>query len=97
MDSTVELNSVILAREAIAAIESGNLIQAIKITRANTGLGLKVAKETVEAYLEAHPEVKEKFSANRKALSVTQEQIIQLLIIILSAIVAYLLFFGKFR
>ena len=95
MNSTVEPNSVIPAREAIAAIESGNLIQAIK--RANTGLGLKTAKETVEAYLEAHPEVNEKFSVNRKAVSVTQERIIHLLIIALAAIIAYSLFFGKFR
>jgi len=97
MNSTVEPNSVIPAREAIAAIENGNLIQAIKITRANTGLGLKAAKETVEAYLNAHPEVKEKFSVNRKAGSVTQEQIIHLLIITLAAIIVYSLFFGKFR
>lgn len=97
MNLTAAPSSVMLTREAILAIGSGNLIQAIKITRANTGLGLKAAKEAVEAYLEVHPEINEKFSANRTIVSVTQEQIIQLSIIAIAAIIAYLLFSGKFR
>jgi ribosomal protein L7/L12 len=39
-----------LPQEAIAALESGNVIEAIKIVRERTGLGLKEAKEAVEAY-----------------------------------------------
>ena len=39
-----------LPPEAAAALARGELIQAIKILRASTGLGLKDAKQAVEAY-----------------------------------------------
>lgn len=39
-----------LSAEAIAALENGNVIEAIKITREKTGLGLKEAKDAVEAH-----------------------------------------------
>jgi len=40
-----------IAPEAIAAARRGNLIEAIKITRERTGIGLKEAKDAVEAQL----------------------------------------------
>ncbi len=40
-----------LSSAVIAAAESGNLIEAIKTLRAETGLGLKESKDAVEAYL----------------------------------------------
>jgi ribosomal L7/L12-like protein len=40
-----------LPPEAIAAAHRGNLIEAIKITREQTGVGLKEAKDAVEAHL----------------------------------------------
>ena len=40
----------LLPPEAIAALERDELIDAIKITRERTGLGLKEAKDAVEAY-----------------------------------------------
>jgi len=40
---------------AIAAAESGNEIEAIKIVRAETGLGLKEAKDMVANYLSTNP------------------------------------------
>lgn len=46
-----------LPTEAIAALENGNMIEAIKITRAKTGLGLKEAKEAVEAHADKRPVV----------------------------------------
>lgn len=39
-----------LTLEAIAALERGNLIEAIKITRDHTGMDLKLSKEAVERY-----------------------------------------------
>lgn len=39
-----------LSLEAIAALERGNLIEAIKITRDQTGMDLKSSKEAVERY-----------------------------------------------
>ena len=40
----------LLSGEAIKAIERGHLIEAVKLAREETGLGLKEAKELVEAY-----------------------------------------------
>lgn len=39
-----------LSEEAVNAIGRGDLLQAIKLTREQTGVGLKEAKELVEAY-----------------------------------------------
>jgi hypothetical protein len=47
--------------EAIAPLEAGRLIDAIKITRTATGLGLKASKEAVELYLANNPGVQERF------------------------------------
>lgn len=44
-----------LPPEALAALERGDKIAAIKIVRARTGLGLKEAKDAVEACDVAHP------------------------------------------
>jgi ribosomal protein L7/L12 len=43
-------NASPLPPEAAAALARGELIQAIKLLRASTGLGLKDAKDAVEAY-----------------------------------------------
>ncbi len=53
-----------LSLTAIAALHDGNKIEAIKITRAETGLGLKEAKELVEAYIASDPMLEEKIKAN---------------------------------
>jgi ribosomal protein L7/L12 len=44
-----------LPPEAIAALQHGRLIEAIKIVRDSTGLDLKSAKEAVERYANQHP------------------------------------------
>lgn len=44
--------------QAVASIMRGNLIEAIKHTRAATGLGLKEAKDAVEKYIAENPHVK---------------------------------------
>lgn len=44
-----------LSDEAIAALGRGNKIEAIKITREKNGLGLKEAKDVVEAYAKSNP------------------------------------------
>ena len=47
-----------LPREAIAALEHGNKIEAIKFVRMAQGVGLKEAKGIVEAFIEWNPSVK---------------------------------------
>ena len=44
-----------IPQTALAALRRGNKIEAIKIVRAELGLGLKEAKDAVEAYERAHP------------------------------------------
>ena len=46
-----------MSQPAIAALHAGNVIEAIKITRSETGLGLKEAKEQVDAHLARDPEL----------------------------------------
>lgn len=44
-----------LPPEAVAAIERGRKIEAIAHVRVHTGLGLKEAKEAVDAYIARNP------------------------------------------
>ncbi|MDP2226408.1 MAG: ribosomal protein L7/L12 [Moraxellaceae bacterium] len=44
-----------LPQRAIQALEGGNVIEAIKIVRADTGLGLKEAKAVVDNWNKRHP------------------------------------------
>ena len=45
-----------IPHEALDALRAGQLIDAIKITREKTGLGLKESKDLVERYLKEHPQ-----------------------------------------
>lgn len=45
-----------IPHEALDAVRAGQLIDAIKITRKKTGLGLKESKDLVERYLKEHPQ-----------------------------------------
>ena len=44
--------------EAVTALTNGNKIEAIKIIREKTGLGLKESKELAEEYVESNPALK---------------------------------------
>jgi hypothetical protein len=80
-----------LTSDAIAALEQGRLIEAIKLTRTATGMGLKESKDTVEAYLDNHPALKEKIDATRISIGFTQEQGVILLIAV-ALLMAYFVF-----
>ncbi|MDH0030400.1 MULTISPECIES: ribosomal protein L7/L12 [Acinetobacter] len=45
----------IIPQEALQALREGKLIDAIKITRERTGLGLKESKDLIDQYLKDHP------------------------------------------
>lgn len=70
---------------AIAMLEAGDLIGAIKATRAGTGLGLKDAKLTVEQHLEAHPAIRERFKA---AAAIKRSELVRIAIAIGAILVA---------
>lgn len=46
-----------LPADALAALHEGRKIDAIKLLRAQRGIGLKEAKDEVDAYLREHPEL----------------------------------------
>ena len=53
-----------ISEAVIAAIQRGRKIDAIKILRAETGLGLKEAKEAVEAHVARHPDLAAQLGAS---------------------------------
>ncbi len=57
-------NGAALPAQAIAALRQGNKIEAIKIVRAERGLGLKEAKDAVDAYAGQDPQLKAAFAAS---------------------------------
>ncbi len=48
---------------AIAALQEGNLVAAVRATREAGGRGLKQSKDAVEGYLAANPQFREQFQA----------------------------------
>lgn len=52
-----------LPEQAIAALNLGRKIEAIKIVRESTGLGLKEAKNLVDAYVTTQPRLQGKLAA----------------------------------
>ena len=67
-----------LTEDAVAALRLGHYIEAIKLTRTANHLGLKEAKDLVEAYLLEHSEI----IISKPQLS--QEKTLRLIVIILS-------------
>jgi len=56
-----DLTSFEIPPLAIAALEGGRLLDAIRHTRSARGLGLKAAKETVEHFLAQHADIDARF------------------------------------
>jgi hypothetical protein len=54
-----------LPSAAIAALQQGNKIEAIKIVRQERGTGLKEAKDAVDLYVQGDPLLQGKFAAAR--------------------------------
>ena len=69
-----------LSEAVITAIQSGRKIDAIKIFREETGLGLKEAKHAIDAYVRRHPAMASQTAAK------TETQFGRLLVVV--AIVA---------
>lgn len=51
--------------EALQALQQGNFIAAVKITRQQTGLGLKESKDLLDAYLAKNPSVQQQIHGAR--------------------------------
>jgi len=82
-----------LPSEAIAALERGSKIDAIKCVRVARGVGLKEAKEIVEQFLEGSPSVKSRMlSANADS---AKGGLRWLLLFAAIAVAAYFLYTGS--
>jgi ribosomal protein L7/L12 len=85
-----EQANVAFSNEVIQALKNGRKIEAIKLLRNETGLGLKEAKELVENYIDEHTEIKEAFQAN-KMNGLSQENMLRMGIIMIVLIVLYMI------
>lgn len=77
-----------LPEPVITAIRSGRKIEAIKELRASTGMGLKDAKEAVEAFINGNPHiVPERARSSGKGMS----DVVKVAIVLALGVLAYLL------
>ena len=79
---------------AVAALEQGNTIEAIKIVRLERDLGLKESKDLVDAYLKSRPDLQRRLEA---AQAEAQQGFVRWLVIFLAlaAVVAYFVMQGN--
>ncbi|NOS98404.1 MAG: hypothetical protein HOP25_08030 [Methylotenera sp.] len=80
-------DAVKLSEKAVDALKQGRMIEAIKLTRVASKVGLKEANEQVEAYLQLHPEI----TVQKSQLS--QESSIRFIIILIGAALLFWLFY----
>lgn len=79
----------VIPNEALQALRSGQLIDAIKITREKTGLGLKESKDLVDQYLKEHPQEQARIQEQLAQRSRGGIKIIVLMMFILAILVWY--------
>jgi ribosomal protein L7/L12 len=79
---------------AVAALEKGNTIEAIKIVRLERSLGLKESKDQVDAYLKSRPDLQRRLEA---AQAEARQGFVRWLVIFLTlaAAAAYFVTQGK--
>ena len=82
------------SQTALAALEQGNTIEAIKIVRLERDLGLKESKDLVEAYLKSRPDLQRRVEAVQAE---AREGFVRWLVIFLTlaAVAAYFVTQGK--
>lgn len=78
-----------LPKAAVEALWQGNVIEAIKIVRQERNIGLKEAKDMVDAYLASQPALKKKMD---QVLATAKQRMVRWLIglLVLAAGIAYL-------
>ncbi|HYM37191.1 MAG TPA: hypothetical protein VES96_02195 [Nitrospiraceae bacterium] len=83
-----------LSQSAVAALEQGNTIEAIKIVRLERALGLKESKDLVDGYLKSRPDLQRRLDA---AQAEARQGFVRWLVIgaALAAVAAYFVTQGK--
>lgn len=74
-----------LPADVIEAVHAGQTILAIKLLREHRALGLKEAKEMVDAYIEGRPKLAARRRANREAAFRTMKWIGLLALVLYAA------------
>jgi ribosomal protein L7/L12 len=82
-----------LSPAAVTALERGSKIEAIKIVRETSGVGLKEAKEIVEAFIDRTPSVKSRMDSANAAIG--KSAFGWLLVVAAVAAVAYYFYPGR--
>ncbi|MDP1678418.1 MAG: ribosomal protein L7/L12 [Bacteroidota bacterium] len=85
----METEKIEIPSNAIAALEMGNKIEAIKIVRAAKGLDLKDSKDMVEAYLRGNPGLEQRFK-DKQSQNNHSGKLLFILIVI--GLIAYVIF-----
>ena len=80
--------NTVLSAEVISALHRGNKIEAIKLLREEQGIGLKEAKDAVDAYVRTQPDLAAIFAAAQSRTS--RSVLLWLLILIGGAILFYI-------
>jgi len=83
-----------LPQAAVAALERGNTIEAIKIVRLERDIGLKESKDLVDAYLKSRPDLQRRLEA---AQAEARQGFVRWMVIFLAlaAVMAYFVMQGK--
>jgi ribosomal protein L7/L12 len=82
-----------LSTAAIAALQQGNKIEAIKIVRKEHNLGLKEAKDAVDLYVQGQPALQASFAAAQGESK--RNALLWLAVIVGLAFLAYKFLIGK--
>jgi len=85
-----EVSAPVLPVTAVAALQRGHLIEAIRAYREQSGVGLKDAKEAVEQYLERTPHVHRQFREAAKQRGAPARRILWVLMIVGLIVFIYL-------
>jgi len=80
---------------AVVSLQEGNLIEAIRQTREAGGLQLKESRDSVLSYLEAHPDIRERFQAARNLRQGGWRRFLLPLALVILAIAVVLQFLNK--
>ncbi|MDO3665446.1 MULTISPECIES: 50S ribosomal protein L7/L12 [Acinetobacter] len=77
--------------EALAMLRAGQLIDAIKITREKTGLGLKESKDLIDQYLQDHPQEQAQIQEQLVQRSRGGIKVVILILLILAAVIWFVM------
>lgn len=77
--------------EALNVLREGQLIDAIKITREQTGLGLKESKDLIDQYLQEHPQEQARVQEQLAQKSRGGIKVIVFIIVILAVLIWFVM------